>query len=300
MLKKSPIFLALVCMMLLVSACGKGSSNTGGSGVPVASLTPAQLLQKTATVMGHLKSVSYTMSSANAIDLPSSATSSNKSQTFSTTIKANGVSVPPTDTKLQLSMNILNQNVNISEIVKGQKLYVQNQKGKWYVMDKSTSQISSLGNTDITSYDKLLALKDAKITDDGTTTLNGVSVRHFTIVFGKDALKDLLNATGSLNSLQATQKQDLTKALQSMTLKNTVLDAWIDNTTSYIRRFQLQFDMSMDMSKIVTPTPGKSSNALKIDINQNTTIDYSKFNAPATIAAPANATSISNISQAFQ
>ncbi len=178
MLKKSPIFLALVCMMLLVSACGKGSSNTGGSGVPVASLTPAQLLQKTATVMGHLKSVSYTMNSANAIDLPSSATSSNKSQTFSTTIKANGVSVPPTDTKLQLSMNILNQNVNISEIVKGQKLYVQNQKGKWYVMDKSTSQISSLGNTDITSYDKLLALKDAKITDDGTTTLNGVSVRH--------------------------------------------------------------------------------------------------------------------------
>ena len=300
MLKKSPIFLALVCMMLLISACGKGSSATGGNGTPVASLSPAQLLQRTATAMGHLKSVSYTMDSANAIALPNSTTSGSKSLTFSTTIKANGVSIPPTDTKLQLSMNILNQNMSMSEIIKDQKVYVQNQKGKWYVMNKSTSQISSLGNTDVTSYDKLLALKDAKITDDGTTTLNGISVRHFTIAFGKDALKDLLNATGSLNSLQATQKQDLTKALQNMTMKNTVLNVWIDNTTSYIRRFQLQFDMSMDMSKIATPTSGKPSNATQLDINQNTTIDYSKFNAPVTITAPVNATSISNISQAFQ
>jgi hypothetical protein len=300
MLKKSPIFLVLVCIMLLISACGKGSSNTGGSTASVASLTPAQLLQRTATTMSHLKSVSYTMNSADAIVVPSSATSGSKSQTISTTIKANGVTVPPTDTKLQLSMNILNVNLNIAEIIKGQKVYVQNQKGKWYVIDKANSQISSFANTDIASYNKLLALKDAKITDDGITTLNGASVRHFTVTFGKDALKDLLDATGSLNSLPATQKQNLNKVLQSMTMKNTVLDTWIDNTTSYIRRFQLQFDMSMDMSKMVTPTPGKSSNSLQLNMNQNTTIDYSKFNAPVTITAPSNATPTSNILQAFQ
>ena len=167
-------------------------------------------------------------------------------------------------------------------------------------MAKSTSQISSLANTDVTSYDKLLALKDAKVTDDGTTTLDGTIVRHFTITFSKDALKDLLNATGTLSSLPAAQQQSLNKVLQNMSMKNTVLNAWIDNTTSYIRRFQLQFDMSMDMSKLVTPTPGKSPASLKFNINQNTTIDYSKFNVPAMITAPSNATPTSNILQAFQ
>jgi len=35
-------------------------------------------------------------------------------------------------------------------------------------------------------------------------------------------------------------------------------------------------------------------------MTQNTTIDYSKFNAPVTITAPSNATPTSNILQAFQ
>ncbi len=300
MLKKSPIFFVLACMALLVSACGQAGGNTGGSGASVASLTPAQLLQRTTASMSKLKSVSYTMNSADTMTIPSFTAASSKSQTISTTMKGNGVEVPPADAKLQLSMNILNQNLNITEVVKGQKVYVQNQKGKWYVMDKSTSQISSFANTDLTGYNKLLALKDAKVTDDGTTTLNGVSVRHFTITFSKDALKDLLNATGTMSSLPASQQQSVNKLLQNTSMKNTVLDAWIDNTTSYIRRFQLQFDMSMDMSKMVTPTPGKSSSSLKLDINQNTTIDYSKFNAPVTITAPSGATATSNILQAFQ
>lgn len=166
-------------------------------------------------------------------------------------------------------------------------------------MDKSAAQVSSFANTDVTGYNKLLILKDVKVTDDGKTTLNGASMRHLTIVFGKDALSDLMNTTGTLNNLPASQKQEMGKALQYMTMKNTVLDVWIDNTTAYLSRFQLQFDLNMDMSKLITPTPGTSSSSLSFDINQNTTIDYSKFNAPATITTPGHATPTTSIQNIF-
>jgi hypothetical protein len=303
MLKKSFLFTMLACMMLLISACGTGNGggSTTGSSTPVASLTPAQLLQRTATTMGQLKSVSYTMNSADGVTLPSLSASSSKSQTISTTIKASGVTVSPDDTKLQLSVAILGQTLSFSEVVKDQKVYVQNQKGQWYVVNKSASQLSSIANTDVTGYNKLLALKDIKVTDDGKTTLNGASMRHLTITFGNGALSDLLNTTGTLNSLPASQKQQMSKLLKDMTMKNTVLDVWIDNTTAYLSRLQLQFDlnMNMDISKLITPTPGTAASTLSMDINQNTTIDYSKFNVPVTITAPSNATPTSDITKVF-
>lgn len=301
MLKKSFFFVTLTCLVLLLGACGTGagSGSATGSSTPVASLTPAQLLQRTATTMGQLKSVSYTMSSVGGMTLPSFSTASSKSSTISTTTKASGVAVPPANAKLQLSMTILGQTLTFSEVVKGQKVYIQNQKGQWYVVDKSASQVSSFANTDVTGYDKLLTLKDVKVTDDGKTLLNGASMRHLTITFGKNALSDLMNTTGTLNNLTASEKQQMGKALQNMTIKNTVLDVWIDNTTAYLSRFQLQFDLNMDMSKLITPTPGTSASSLSLDMNQNTTIDYSKFNAPVTIATPSNATPTSNITKVF-
>ena len=298
MLKKSSLFLVLACMVLLISACGAQGGGSAAGNTPVASLTPAQLLQKTTTTMSQLKSVSFTMKSGGNTTMPSFTGSGGNSQTISTTTKANGVLVPPHDTKLQLSTAIPGQTLSFAEVIKGQKVYIQNQKGQWYVMDKSASG-ASFTNSNVTDYNKLLLLKDVKVTDDGNTTLNGTSVRHLTLTFTKNALNDLMNDTGTLNNLPASQKQQMSKVFQNMTMKNTVLDVWIDNATAYLHRFQLQFDLDMDMSKSVTPIPGNSASSSNIEVTQNTVIDYSKFNDPVTIAAPGNATPASSMQQIF-
>lgn len=118
MLKKSSLFIALTCIVLLISACGQVVGSTTESSTPVASLTPAQLLQRTATTMDQLKSVSYTMNSTGGMTLPSFTASSSNSQSISTTTKASGVAVPPDEAKLQLSMTILGQTLTFSEVVK--------------------------------------------------------------------------------------------------------------------------------------------------------------------------------------
>lgn len=194
--------------------------------------------------------------------------------------------------------------LTLSEVVMGQKVYIQSAKGKWFALDDTILKSATgnpLAGANVANYNNLLMLAQKEtLSDHGTETMSGQSLRHITVYFSSNVLKDLLAATGQLSSLSAQQQE----ALKNTRLEKPTLDLWIDEATSYVHRMQLKFTMNASTSATGTPATGKSSSApvasSHTSTNVNTTIDYSKFNAPVTITAPSNAISTSNISQIFE
>src|SRR6185312_5933090 len=97
-------------------------------------------------------------------------------------------------------------NMNLAEIILGRQLFMQNTKGQWYVLSGGRVQGGSsnpFAGANISNYNSLLGLaQKAHITDHGDQALNGQSLRHITVTFGEDALKELLNATGQTSAQQ--------------------------------------------------------------------------------------------------
>jgi hypothetical protein len=289
--KKISTFLLAAFVLFMISSHGVSAASSSGGVSGTTPLTLAQLLQETTNMMKHLKSVSYNLNSTTSLTISDLSRTAGNAQTLVMIMMGSGVNALSGDAKGHLSISTDGQNTTINEIVKGQKFYVENQKGQWYVLSKSAIQRSAFASPELINYNGLFALPNVKTVDDSSTTLDGSSVRHVTLKFNKNAISDLLNATGALNSLTASQKQDMSKFLPRVTLKNAVLDMWIDASTAYIHRFQLQFDMS----QLMIPTPGTASHALTIESAQTITLNYSKFNAPVTIIAPVNATPTDSI-----
>ncbi len=136
--KRLPIMLlAMVGLVLLISAC----SQPGPTGGTQSSLSVGQVIQKSADAMKQLKS--------SHIDLQSTV---NTQTSGGTTTGTSGTPVPANinlsikgsgDQQLpdQEQMNLtINNNVNVSEILQGDKVYVKNAQGQWYVLDKNALQ----------------------------------------------------------------------------------------------------------------------------------------------------------------
>ncbi len=288
---KKYIIVAVLALSLLLSACGingNGSSSSTSAG---------QLLQNSLNAMKQLNAVHVDMTFSGGVNTGAS-TSTAKPITIKLT--GNGDTVKPDKASIHLSMG---QGFNLSEITIGKQVYIQNTKGQWYVLDASKmsgSASNPFASLNASSYNNLLAIaQKATITDHGDQNLNGQSLRHITITFGKDALKDLLNATGETSKLTASQQQSLAKALNNIKLTNSSLDVWIDEATNYVHQMELKFTMSVNPSSMLTPTTSTSSIPSNISTSIDTTIDYSKFNESITILAPPNAIPTSNPSVIF-
>src|SRR5438132_9256568 len=264
------VFLALA-LVLLVSACGSPGS--------IGSQEPLQVLQKSLTAMQQLKAVHISTKLTSNGDWGRSSKSST-AQPFSVSATANGDEVRPDESMLHLSIG---QGYNVAEITLGKQLYVQNSKGQWYVLD--TSKYKGSANNPFTSmnsstYNKLLAIAQrATYTDHGVQTLNGESLRHITVNFSKDVLKDLLNTT----NVSGSQQQQANTMLNNVKLVHPTLDVWVDEATSYVHHMELTFGMSINTS--TATNSASSSPTMNVDMG----IDYSKFNVPATITAPGHA-----------
>jgi len=286
--KKYFVVVALA-LGLLLSACGINGST--------ASTSAGQLLQNSLNAMKQLNAVHVDMTFSGGVNTGSS-TATAKPITFN--LKGSGDTVKPDKTTFHLSMG---QGYNLSEITVGKQVYVQNTKGQWYVLDSSKlsgAASNPFSSMNASNYNNLLAIaQKATITDHGDQNLNGQSLRHITITFGKDALKELLNATGETSKLTPAQQQNLDKMLNNIKLVNPTLDVWIDEATNYVHQMELKFSMSVDMSSVVTPTTSTSIMPSSISTSIDTTIDYSKFNESITISAPANAIPTSNPSVIF-
>jgi hypothetical protein len=74
----------------------------------------------------------------------------------------------------------------------------------------------------------------------------------------------------------------------------------IDESTYYVHQMEIKFTMNINMAALVTPTTSSSSASSNISTALDITINYSNFNAPITIKAPANATLTNNILTVFQ
>ncbi len=298
-LKMRYLFLSLVIVLLFVSAC------SSLIGAPGSSQTALQILQKSSNAMKGLKTVHFDMNAGETLKLSTSPSTTPNNSTVN--VKASGDEVMPNQVSLQLTTGLngsISSNFKLAETITGGKVYIQNTKGQWFVLDESQFKAAGsnpFAGTDISGYNTLLDLaQKATFVDHGDQALNGVSLRHITVTLGNNTLSDLLKATGALNKLSAQQQQDVNKLLSNIKLQNASLDLWVDESTYYVHQMEIKFTMNINTSAFVTPTPGSSSAPSNISTALDITINYSNFNAPITIKAPANATPTNNIITVFQ
>jgi hypothetical protein len=294
-------------ILLLLSACGSANTssqtNTGKT-QNASTKTAQQILESSVTAMKQLKTTHFEMTTVNQL-----STSSPSQPATTMNLKNSGDLIFPDQLSMQLNIGqaSANPSLKLAEIETGQKIYIQNAKGKWFVLDNAAAEAGAnpLAGANVSNYNNLLTLAEkAKLTDNGNATMNGVTLRHITASFGNDALHDLLNATGQLNALPAPERTKLEQALKNAKLQNPELHLWIDEATSYVHRMELKFVMNVNNSTASTKSEGKAVSASvspsTSSTNIDTTIDYSKFNEPVKIVAPTGAVATSDVAQIFQ
>src|SRR6266566_4134065 len=176
------LLVALVTILLLISACSPIGGGSGGS-----NLTVLQLLQNSSKAMSQLKSTH--------IDLKANG-SGQAITTNATSTPTTGTATPTTTAVNNVTFNLIGSgdealpNVEVmqfdvsqngatttpttshlEQIVQGDKVYIKNTKGQWYVLDKSAlkgyvdNPFSGVKSPDLTELIGLL--EHTKITDNG-------------------------------------------------------------------------------------------------------------------------------------
>jgi hypothetical protein len=301
-MKKRYLILALtlISTVMFISACSQPI--TGPTTGTTSSLTPLQVLQKSANAMQQLKSAHVEIQSTNnvqssnadttvATPTATAASSTPIPTTSSLTIKGSGDEALPDQEQLNLTIN---QNTHLAEIVQGNKVYVQNAQGQWYVLDKSAFQgivANPFAGVNFDQNSLLALIQHTQITDHGTQSLNGQNLRHITATLDKEGVRQLLNdnpqLAGSLGGQNIDAILNNTKSFLSS------VDVWIDESQFYVHRTELKLNLVADtrgLNGTPTATPPPSS----ITTNLDTVVDLSKFNVPVVITPPTNAISTNN------
>jgi hypothetical protein len=284
--KKVPLLaLAMISIVLFISACNQPVSLGNSS---ASSLTLAQVLQKSADAMKQLKSSHVDLQSTTNLQTSGGTTTA---QNVNTQVKGSGDQQLPDQEQLNLT---LNNTTNVAEILQGNQVYVKNRQGKWYVLDKNALQ-STVGNPfsglTIDQNALLGLLQNIKLTDNGTQSLNGVSLRHITAELDKTALQQLLSSNPQLKSMFGQQNID-TVLNNTKTFVSTI-DVWIDETTFYVHQSELKVNLDANTSSVGNGAPTSVKTAIDLIVG------LSKFNEPVTITPPTNATPTNNAAVAL-
>jgi len=192
------------------------------------------------------------LTSSTATPTSSSAKPTINNVTFSLT--GNGDEALPNEEAMQFNVtqNITNETSKLAQVVQGDKIYIQNTKGQWYVLDKSVlkgyvdNPFSGINNSDLSLLIGLL--QHTKITDNGVESLNGQNLRHITIALDQVALKQFLSNNQQL--VDVLGQQNLNAIIDHTKAFNSTVDLWIDETTFYIHRTELKFNLSADTSTL--------------------------------------------------
>ena len=285
--KKVPILaVAMVGIVLLISACSQPTSTGSNSS---SSLSVGQVLQKSANAMKQLKSSHVNLQSTTNVQTnggTKTTGTTSAAQNVSVQVKGDGDQALPDQEQLNLT---LDNTTNVAEILQGNKVYIKNNQGKWYVLDKSALQ-NSVGNPfsgfTIDQNSLLGLLQDIKLTDHGTQSLNGVSLRHITAQLDKTALEQLLNSDPQLKNTFG--QQNINTVLNNTKSFLSTADVWIDETNFYVHRSELKVNLAADTAAVGNGAPTSVKTALDL------IVDLSKFNDPVTITPPTNATPTNN------
>ena len=299
-------FLVLVMILLLMSACSSPVIGTGGS-----ALTALEVLQNSSAAMKQLKSVHFDLSAASIVHTSNVPVTASATPTTASAMPTTAAPVPgqvslsitghgdeslPGQQSLQITViqSGTGQNISLSEILLGSKVYVQNPRGQWFVLDKSVLEgfiANPFAGINVDPLAFLGLLQDATIIDHGTELLNGQDLRHISATLDKAALKLLLNNNTLLNKLFG--QQNITNVLDHARGFQSSLDLWIDETNFYVHRTELKFSLDEGLSSLgasVTPTATASVGVLPgLTVNFDSIVDLSNFNQPVTITLPANA-----------
>lgn len=298
--------LALVTVFLLLSAC----SPLGGSGG--SNLTVLQLLQNSSKAMSQLKSAHIDLKangSGQAITSNATATPTTTTSTTATpTATVNNVTFNLIGTGDEALPNVeamqfdVSQNgattvpttSHLEQIVQGDKVYIKNTKGQWYVMDKSTLKgyvddpFSGVKSPDLTELIGLL--EHTQITDNGVQSLNGQNLRHITIAMDKEALKQFLSNNQQLVDILG--QQNLNAVIDNTKTFSSTVDLWIDEATAYVHRTELKFNLGVDAGKLsqsITPTVTTVIVPSNVTTKFDSIVDLSKFNESVTVTTPTGA-----------
>jgi uncharacterized protein DUF6612 len=303
-MKKRYLVLALLLIttVMLISACSQPITGpTTGTG---SSLTPLQVLQNSANAMQHLKSAHVEIQSTSSVHSNNAtatvatptATAANSTPiptTYSLTIKGSGDEALPDQEQLSLT---LNQNTHLAEIVQGNKVYVQNAQGQWYVLDKSAFQgivANPFAGVNFDQNSLLSLIQHTQITDHGTEALNGQNLRHITATLDKEGVRQLLNDNPQLAG--SLGQQNIDAILNNTKSFLSSIDVWIDESQFYVHRTELKLNLVADASGLnSTPTATATTLPSSVTTNLDTIVDLSKFNVPVSITPPTNAISTNN------
>jgi len=283
--------LVLLPVLLLISACSP-SLGTGNS-----SLTVLQVLQNSAKAMKDLKSAhieTKTTGTLQSIGTPGTPTPTT-ARSLMFKVSGSGDEALPNEEQLQVTVSQGKNSspANLAEIVQGDKVYVQNTKGQWYVLDKSELEgftgnpFSGINGLDPNAL--LGLLQDTQITDHGDELLNGESLRHISVALDKVGFKKILNSDPQLGNLFG--QQNIETILNSTKLFASSLDLWIDETNFYVHRTEFKINVDEDISSLsrsLTPVVRFPLPAGVIT-SFDSTLDLSKFNDPVMITPPTGA-----------
>jgi len=256
-----------------------------------------QVLQNSAKAMKDLKSAhieTKTTGTLQSIGTPGTPTPTT-ARSLMFKVSGSGDEALPNEEQLQVTVSQGKNSspANLAEIVQGDKVYVQNTKGQWYVLDKSELEgftgnpFSGINGLDPNAL--LGLLQDTQITDHGDELLNGESLRHISVALDKAGFKKILNSDPQLGNLFGQQNIEI--ILNSTKLFASSLDLWIDETNFYVHRTEFKINVDEDISSLsrsLTPVVRFPLPAGVIT-SFDSTLDLSKFNDPVTITPPTGA-----------
>ncbi|WP_269822507.1 DUF6612 family protein [Dictyobacter vulcani] len=265
--------------------------------IPKSSYTLQQVFQKSSDAMKKLQSVHIELSSQSNNQMSNGKTTS--------TLKGSGDEVQPDQQQFKLTLNSFEQAIPVAEVVKGDKVYIQNPEKKWFVTSTKTyasMAANPFAGVTFDPQDLLPVLSHITVQDHDLEAVDGQNMRHITATMDKDALKQVLTGSTQLQKIQG--QQYLLALLASATKVQSSIDVWIDETNFYMHRAQLKINLQAGnntstptSTDTAAPTPGANATISAMDVN--TTLDWSKFNQPATITAPADATPVDNPESIF-
>ncbi len=310
------LLLALATTLLLFSACSPIGPGTGGTSGG-SKLTVAQVLQNSSKAMSQLKSVHIDLKANGTGQALNTTSTTSPPSTTATPITGNitfsvtgtGDEALPQNEAMQFdatqtgATNVPTSS-HIEQIVQGDKIYIKNAKGQWYVLNKSDlkgyvdNPFSGIQSPDLTELIGLL--EHTKITDNGIQSLNGENLRHITIVLDKDALKQFLANNQQL--VDVLGQQNINAAIDNTKKFNSTVDLWIDEATFYVHRTELKLNLDVNaasLSQSITPTVTTVVIPSNVTTTLDSVVDLSKFNEPVTVTPPLNAIATDDPTKVF-
>jgi hypothetical protein len=310
------LLLALATTLLLFSACSPIGPGTGGTSGG-SKLTVAQVLQNSSKAMSQLKSVHIDLKANGTGQALNTTSTTSPPSTTATPITGNitfsvtgtGDEALPQNEAIQFdatqtgATNVPTSS-HIEQIVQGDKIYIKNAKGQWYVLNKSAlkgyvdNPFSGIQSPDLTELIGLL--NHTKITDNGIQSLNGENLRHITIALDKDALKQFLANNQQL--VDVLGQQNINAAIDNTKTFSSTVDLWIDEATFYVHRTELKLNLDVNaasLSKSITPTVTTVVIPSNVTTTLDSVVDLSKFNEPVTVTPPLNAIATDDPTKVF-